>query len=248
MFSRLCAVLALLVSVSGLAGELKVLYLTGGGYHDYKKQAEYIPTEMAKLANFKFDVKWAQKATSEVFPDEKYADGYDVVIYNFCFAAEKDPTIIERALKVMREGKPTVMMHCSMHTYMASDAWTDCCGLRTRSHDGFRNFTITKATTDHPIVKALPEEWKTLGDELYRNIAFPETSTALLKANSIESKKDHVIAWCHTYGKSKVFGTTLGHDMKTISTPEFIKLLVNGTLWAADKLDKDGKPVEGLGK
>ena len=34
----------------------------------------------------------------------------------------------------VRDGKPTMMIHCAMHTFQASDEWTDCCGMRTRRH------------------------------------------------------------------------------------------------------------------
>ena len=54
-----------------------------------------------------------------------------------------------------------------------------------------------------------------------------------------------MIAWVSTYGKGKVFATTLGHDLKTVNMPEYHRLLANGILWTCDKLDKSGKPLPG---
>ena len=42
-----------------------------------------------------------------------------------------------------------------------------------------------------------------------------------------------------------IFGTTLGHDMKTGADPDYHKLLAYGLLWACDKLGADGKPLPG---
>ncbi|MCY3020113.1 MAG: ThuA domain-containing protein [Planctomycetota bacterium] len=248
MISRLAGVVAvlLLLACGSWAEEqkvapLKVLFITGGGYHDYKKQAPHLTGKIAELANVTFETKWDLAPMK----DPKLGEGYDAIVYNLCFAQEKDPTLIANALKVTKEGKPTIMIHCTMHTFMASDDWTDCCGMRTRVHDPFQAFSATKAAPDHPIIKDFPENWKTAGDELYQTIKFGESSTALLKVISPSSKKEHIVSWASTYGKGKVFATTLGHDMKTLGDADFLKHVANGILWACDKLGKDGKPLPG---
>ena len=188
-----------------------------------------------------FDVKYGL----DTLKNPKFAEGYDVIVYNFCFADDKNSEIIENALKATRDGKPTVMIHCAMHTFMASDEWTDCCGMRTRRHDPYRTFSVIKVAKDHPILRTLPQEWRTPGDELYQTIKLGARSTPLLHGNEAKAKSEHIVAWVSTYGKAKVFATTLGHDLKTINMPEYHRLLANGILWACDKLDKDGKPLPG---
>ena len=54
------------------------------------------------------------------------------------------------------------------------------------------------------------------------------------------------MAWEHTVGKGRVFGTTLGHDMKTTADPHYLQLLANGLLWSCDKLDDDGNRKPGF--
>jgi type 1 glutamine amidotransferase len=221
--------------------KIKALLITGGGYHDWKAINPVLTTKIPELAHVAIDIK----SGLETLKNPKFADGYDIVIYNFCFGAEKDKDLIENALKVTRDGKPTMMVHCAMHCFQASDEWTDCCGMRTRVHDPYRAFAVSKMTKDHPIVKTLPDEWLTPGDELYQTIKLGDRSTPLLRGKAAKVKAEHVVAWVSTYGKGKVFATTLGHDLKTVNLPDYHQLLANGLLWACDKLGQDGKPLPG---
>src|SRR5256886_1137718 len=92
--------------------KLKALLISGGLFHDYQKINPVMTDKLPQLASLSIDIKMGLDALK----DPKFADGYDVVLYNFCFADEKDNTLIENALRVTREGKPTVMIHCAMHT------------------------------------------------------------------------------------------------------------------------------------
>ncbi len=243
LLAVLLALVALLSTVSAddKPAKLKALLITGGGYHDYKALNPVITKKVSELISVHFDVK----SGVDVLKDEKFAEGYDVIAYNFCFSDVKDKNIIDNALKATRDGKPTMLIHCAMHTFMVSDDWTDCCGMRTRRHDPYAAFGIIKAEKDHPIIKTLPDDWKTTGDELYQTIKLGERSTALLKGKNDKTSSEHVVCWISTFGKGKVFATTLGHDLKTVSMPEYHQLLANGLLWTCDKLDKDGKPLDG---
>jgi type 1 glutamine amidotransferase len=248
-------------SAASAAKPLKVLYFTGGGYHDYKTLTPIITDGIKKHANVDIDVKWINKPEElQALGDKNLGDGYDAIIYNICYAGSPpnnstlpsgvDQALIENALRVTREGKPTLMVHCSMHTFMASDEWTECCGERTRVHDKYEPFEVRKVDEKHPAVMHFPDSWKTAGDELYRTINFPEGSTALLTAKSPQPDQDgkvSVVCWAHDYGKGHVFGTTLGHDIKTVEQDEYLRLLADGLLWACGKLDAQGDPLPGYG-
>ena len=223
--------------------KIKALFITGGGYHDYKALNPVITKKIGALVHVSFEVR----SGVETLKDPKFAAGFDVVVFNFCFSDEKNKEMIANALKTTRDGKPTMLIHCAMHTFMASDEWTDCCGMRTRMHDPYRGFAVIKADKTHPIVQTLPDQWPTPGDELYQTIKLGDRSTALFKGKAEKAIKEHVVCWVSTYGKGKVFATTLGHDLKTVNMPEYHRLLANGLLWACDKMDKNGLPLEGYG-
>ena len=222
--------------------KLKGLWCTGGCCHDYKKHAPLLTERISQRAS----VSWKIVTGLEIFKDKDYAKGYDVVVYDLCYAGEKDRDLISNVVNTVREGKPTLIIHCSLHTFrdIDWDDWREAMGLTSKSHDAFRA-VATKKVAKHPITLFWPENWKTDGDELYQNIKFWPSATALLTAYSEQSKKDHVVGWINQYGKGKVFATTLGHNLLTVDKPEYSQLLANGLLWVCGKLDDQGKPVAG---
>jgi type 1 glutamine amidotransferase len=51
----------------------------------------------------------------------------------------------------------------------------------------------------------------------------------------------------NTYGKARVFGTTLGHSNDTMQTDVYLDLVTRGLLWATGHLNEDGTPAKGYG-
>jgi uncharacterized protein len=72
---------------------------------------------------------------------------------------------------------------------------------------------------------------------LYQTIEFLSGSKPLLKVKSPHDGREHIVCWAHNFGKGRVFATTLGHDMQTATSPEYIRLLANGLLWSCGKLN-----------
>jgi len=219
---------------------LKAVFFTGGCCHDYKTLVPMLTDGMAKYANVHFTVKEGM----EHFKDPKFAADFDVMVFDNCFDETGNSQLADNISNALHDGKPAMFIHCAMHTLRSTDYYK-CLGLHTVNHDTLRGFSTKKADADHPIVRFWPDDWSTPGDELYRNLEFPDTSHSLLTAYSVESKKDHVVAWVHTFGKGRAFGTTLGHDTKTAGQDVYQHLLANGLLWAADKLTPEGKPAAG---
>jgi uncharacterized protein len=224
------------------APKLKVLWTTGGCCHDYKKHAPLLTEKMAQYANAEFKIVFGM----DVFKNKDYAKDYDAVVYDLCEAGVKDKNLIGNVTNTIRDGKPTIILHCSLHTFrdIDWDDWREAMGLTSKSHDKFRALS-TKKVVDHPTTRFWPADWKTPGEELYRNIKFWPSATALMTCYSEESKKDHVVTWINQYGKGKVFATTLGHNMLTVGQDEYQHLLANGLLWVCGKLDDQGKPLPG---
>ena len=241
LISAFCAAGA--VRQTDLKPPLKVLLITGGGYHDYEKQVPYLTSHISKLVNATFEVKFGL----DTLRDSKFAESYDAVVYDVCDDEAPDD-VLENALRASRNGKPTVMIHCAVHAFRRSPKiheWETCCGMRSKVHDKYGPFAVSKLDESSPITKLFPKDWKTPGDELYQTISIDPQSHPLLKAKSPQDGREHIVCWTYQFERGRVFSTTLGHDMKTTSSPDYLRLVANGLLWACGKLDPDGKPAAG---
>jgi type 1 glutamine amidotransferase len=222
---------------------LKALFLTGGGYHDYKKLAPHLTASLSQLLNAQFTTAFDLNGLTNA----QFADPYDVVVYDVCFDEAPDAPLAN-AMHAARNGKPTVMIHCAVHAFRRSAKvreWETYCGLRSKVHDPYSPFTVLKLDQNDPITKFFPAEWKTTGDELYQMISIDPQSHPLLKAKSPQDGREHIVGWTYQFGRGRVFATTLGHDMKTAGSPDYLQLLANGLLWTCYKLGEDGKAVAG---
>ena len=167
------------------------------------------------------------------------------------FSYVVDPQWIERIAYAHRDkGVAAVILHGATHSYRRSTtlAWKELMGAASMRHDTQREFPrLERLAADNPIVKTLPKEWGPGSDELYNIDRTWPTATPLLQAWSIEGEKHHPIAWTNTFGKAKVFVTTMGHTNRTMTDPVYLDLVTRGLLWTVGKLAPDGTPVAGYG-
>src|SRR5260221_41939 len=181
-FGGECAALAVSI-ISVPAAEpapkpIKALFFVGGGYHDYAKLVPHLTSKLSELVNVSFVVK----DNFEPLHDPKFADGYDAVVYDWCFDEAPDD-VLENALRTTAAGKPTVMIHCAVHAFRRSpkiSEWETCCGMRSKVHDRYEPFTVQKLDKASPITRSFPDTWETPGDELYQTISIQPESHPLL--------------------------------------------------------------------
>jgi type 1 glutamine amidotransferase len=231
---------------------LKVLLVTGGGFHDFTAQSKTLSEELPKRVNV--ELKVVQEGTTRehrmsIYENADWAKGYDVIIHNECFGMVADPTFTDRIAAPHKAGVPAVILHASVHSYRnaPTDEWRQVIGQKSMSHEKRRDLVVKSVMPDHPVMKGFPATWNDPQDELYKIEKTWPNVIPLAKSYGEETKQDHVVIWLNTYGKGRVFTTTLGHLDETMKTDVYLDLVVRGLLWTCGKLGDDGKPLPGYG-
>jgi type 1 glutamine amidotransferase len=242
---------------------IKALLVLGGCCHDYARQKDILAKGIAQRANVEVTIAYDPDKTTKhlnpVYANDDWYKGFDVVIHDECTADEKDEAVIEKILKPHKDGLPGVVLHCGMHCYRSkgfpkSTPWFDFTGLPTTAHGAQLPIAISFTDKQSPITKGM-EDWTTIKEELYNNVAGGVLPTAkpLAKGKQVSKGRDGkertdetVIIWTNEYNaKAKVFATTLGHNNETVADPRYLDLVTRGLLWSTGHLTDDGKPAAG---
>lgn len=92
--------------------------------------------------------------------------------------------------------------------------------------------------SNHPITKGLPKIMMHQGDELYARLRGPGKNMTVLAtsysdaANSGTGREEPSLMVL-SYGKGRIFHTTLGHDVYALSSVDAVVTFQRGTEWAA---------------
>jgi type 1 glutamine amidotransferase len=243
------AILALLFAALSFGGcshrgpvaarPLRALLITGGCCHNYAFQTRSLTNAVARHAV----VDWTivneggdgTKAEIPLYSRKDWAKGYDVVVHNECFADTTSPDYIRSITAVHEAGVPAVVIHCAMHTYRATsiDDWRRFLGVTSRRHDHQSRYPVKKVLPQHPIVKDIPDDWRTPKDELYVIDKVWPGATPLATSVSEADGKTYPVAWINQNGRGRVFGTTFGHSDDTFRDPVYLDMVSRGLVWAA---------------
>lgn len=231
---------------------LKVLLVTGGGFHDYTAQRKILSEGIAARANVEFTI--VQEGTTRehrmsIFEKADWAKGYDVIVHNECYGMVDDKAFVERIAAPHHAGVPAVILHASVHSFRnaPTDEWRQVIGQRSMSHENRRDLVVKSLGSDHPVMRGFPAVWPNAQDELYKIEKTWPNVVPLAKSFGEETKQEHVVVWLNTYGKGRSFVTTLGHTNETMQSAVYLDLVTRGLLWACGKLTDEGKPAPGYG-
>ena len=222
--------------------KIQALLITGGCCHNYPFQATALTSGIEKQVNIEFTVinegGKGTRAQISLYDDPKWADPYDVIIHNECFADTVDSDYIRKITKAHESGKPALVIHCAMHTYRSAkiDDWKRFLGVTSKRHEHKAQYPVIPFAKTHPIMDGFPEKWITPKDELYVIEKLWPNSKPLAFSVSEKTGKKHAVIWTNEFGKARVFGTTYGHSDETFKDQVFINLLARGLVWAVGKL------------
>lgn len=220
---------------------IRALLVTGGCCHDYELQAKALTEGSRKFASITWTVvNEGGKGTRGQIPlydNPGWADPYDVIVHNECFADTADAAYIRKITAAHKAGKPAVVIHCAMHSYRAAtvDDWREFLGVTSRRHDHQSKYPVQPLAPKHPALRGFPDLWTTPMDELYIIEKLWPKAVALATSVSEKDQSVNPAIWINDYHGTRVFGTTYGHSNATWQDPVFITLLSRGLLWAAGR-------------
>jgi putative membrane-bound dehydrogenase-like protein len=224
---------------------IRALLITGGCCHDYAKQKEILKKGIESRAKVEVTLVHSSdkstKARFDMYDNPDWAKGYDVVIHDECSADVKELPYVDNILNAHKNGVAAVNLHCAMHCYRTGkDDWFQFVGIHSTGHGPQKPIDITFLDRSHPVTKGL-ENWTTINEELYNNVKLFETTVPLARGRQDTGGKveDFVVAWANTFGKARVFSTTLGHNNETVGDPRYLDLVTRGLLWSVDKLSPE---------
>lgn len=252
--ATLAAVLIMTSCASEPPKPVKALLLTGGCCHDYDAQQKLIQ----KFTKDKINVEWTVLHEGgkggdhrfSVYSEKGWAEKFDVVVHNECFAKTKDDAFISKVVKDHTDSDiGVIMIHCAMHTFrdakQGTEDWCKLIGLQSKRHEHQGEYALENIAPKHPIMQGFPQVWQAPKDELYIVIREFPNMTPLARAYGPSSKKWSPILWTNEVGDNRIFGISHGHNTTTMEDPVFQKVFTNALLWTTRKLNDDGTPKVG---
>jgi type 1 glutamine amidotransferase len=151
------------------------------------------------------------------------------------------------------DGKGFVAAHTASNAFMASwPEFGEMLGGRYDNHPwGTVRASVINEDPAFPATRHLPAVFD-LTDEFYQTKDFTRENTHVvlrldtskLPANQEfhRTDGDFPLAWAKTYGKGRVFYSSLGHDSKTWDNPDVYRIYFEALKWALKLTDADITP------
>ncbi len=228
---------------------IRVLFVTGGGWHDFDTQKDLIAEGLSERihVDVTIDYEAGNRADFEPtrFREESWIEGFDIVIHSHGLTNIPDhDSVAARIADAHRDsGVPAILIHNTFHSLRDSDQWHEFAGVVSRRHESNRPRELRNLAPDHPIMRDFGETWKPATVELYIIEDVSPGIVPLADCYGEDTGRRHITHWTHQYGKARVFGTTIGHDNRAVGDPVFLDTLARAVLWATEMLDEDGGPL-----
>jgi type 1 glutamine amidotransferase len=188
---------------------------------------------------------------------------FDVVLF-FTTGAKNQPPppLTDSELKDLsewvRNGGGFAATHCGSDT-LYDTPYGELIGGYFDGHPWHQKIRLKVEDPNHPAAKGFTDGAE-ITDEMYQFrdpysrgrlhviLSIDNASIDVNKDGVKRPDKDFAVAWCHEYGKGRVFYTSLGHRREVWRDPRFQEHLMGGLKWAAGVAPGDATPSAKLSR
>lgn len=227
----------------------KLLFLThsAGFKHAVIPLAEKIMPEIGKsMGNFETTI--TQDCS---LINENNLKNYDAVMFYTTGELPISEEGKKSFLEFIRRGKGFIGVHCATDTFYKWPEYGEMIGGYFDQHPWHTDVVVQVEDRKFPAAAHLGDTFK-VKDEIYQFknwyrekthvlLRLDPTSVDLTDKRVHRTDKDFALAWCHPYGKGRVFYSALGHRDEVWQDERFQKFLVNGILWAMGETKAEAK-------
>ena len=231
------ALLTASVSHAAEHAPVRVLMIVGGDYHDYEALPARMAERVSRHGEVAFDII---DDLAEISSD--VVRKYDVLLFNTCVKTAMSTAQREAILEHLRAGKGLIGMHCSLWSFQDWPAWRDTLGGFAPGHDKYGEFGVTVLDIDHPVMLGLGKGFS-ITDEPYWVDDRGDGVEVLVRTTNVHKDREgedrdrpEPQVWTQTVHSGRVLSITFGHDEKSQTDDNFIRLLHNGIRWVARRM------------
>ncbi len=209
---------------------MKALIVRGGWDGHEPLQVSDILAKSLRENGFEVEIS----ETLDAFLDVEKLKGLDLIVPEWTMGAIKQEQL-KPVLEAVQSGVGIAGLHGGMcDAFRQETEWQFMCGGQWVAHPGGGGITYDVHIVDpnHPLTKGM-HDFRVTSEQYYMHVdpinevlattVFPDHGNVVMP-----------VAWTKTYGKGRVFYSSLGHVAQVFEQdPQILTLMTNGMLWAA---------------
>jgi type 1 glutamine amidotransferase len=229
--------------LNGAAAKKRILVVshTAGFRHDSIPVGEEVLKELGERTGM-WEVEYARTAedVQQMITAEKLRR-YDLVFFNnttgeLPFSDEAKKAFTEW----LQSGKGFAGAHAATDTFYKWPEFGKLIGGYFDGHPWHQKITVRVEDPNHPSTRHLGSSFE-ITDEMYqyrdwnrndKRVLLSIDPASIDVSKGKREDKDYAVAWVSSYGKGRVFYTSLGHRKEVWQDPRYQEHLIGGIRWA----------------